>query len=277
MTILVCICCCSAKQDDTQQQLLPGVASLIRRMDAAYGTGGAVQTSASHEPPPHNNSSNNERQGSLSSDVDEYQSDSGSETEFAGAEQGSDKSGAEFLTPPAPSSQNTHGQTSGDQHVLRNRASQKSAATSRCADVPDASTLRCPSAASSRRFSNDVFLTYCEESPSDCAVARQLKAALENREGCRPRLFSQGDEGLKVYDVVRDLSIGEPEVHLVSAAARSAAFVVILSPAYCHDAITRRLHFPQVPVLAVFIYQFFFNRLLFACLFFMCLCLFACL
>lgn len=90
----------------------------------------------------------------------------------------------------------------------------------------------------------DVFLTYCEESPSDRTIAGELKGILEGR-SAQHTFFEEG-QGLNVYDGVQDLLGGQAQVHLVSPAAQSAAFVVIFSPAYCLDPSTRRLHFPQV-------------------------------
>ncbi|KAK7489896.1 hypothetical protein BaRGS_00018918 [Batillaria attramentaria] len=80
----------------------------------------------------------------------------------------------------------------------------------------------------------DVFLTYCEDSPSDCDLASQVKERLER-------------VGLRVFDAVLDVLGYEVEQEGIAAAvSRSASFVVLLSPAFRSHPLTRRLHFPQI-------------------------------
>jgi hypothetical protein len=80
----------------------------------------------------------------------------------------------------------------------------------------------------------DVFLSYCEDSLSDRQLAEKIKAEL-NRSG-----------QLKIYDVAEDSLPGHPEVQLVTAASTSRAFVIILSPAYLQNPLTRRLQLQQL-------------------------------
>ena len=84
------------------------------------------------------------------------------------------------------------------------------------------------------RTRRGVFLTYCQESGHDAAIAAAIKTRLQDR------------SGLRVFDAAQDVLGGQEEVQVVTEAAGCDSFVVVMSPAYRRHPLTRRLHFPLV-------------------------------